>query len=501
MKFGLLLIGVILGAGITLVGLKKFPIIISNVSKIPAEIKNEKKPLYWVAPMDANYRKDKPGKSPMGMDLVPFYGNEGSGPDEGVGTVKISPTVVNNLGVRTDTVSLKSLHTTINTVGYVTYDEDNMIHIHPRVKGWIEKLYVKASGDPIKKGQALYEIYSPEMVNAQEELLLALQRKNIRLIKAAKKRLQSLQIPSLAIKNLEKSRKIKQTITFYSPQSGVVDNLKIREGYFVKPDTTLMSIGTLKQVWVNAEVFERQSSQIEVGVGVNMTLDYLPGKQWKGKIDYIYPTLDTKTRTIKVRLKFDNKNNLLKPGMFAQVVIQGKNNPETLVVPKEAVIRTGNSNRVVLALGEGSFKSVNVKVGHFNDTYAQILEGLKEGEKVVTSAQFLLDSESSKTSDFKRMSTSEDDKSMKNMEFKNKDTKSREWAKATVVKIMTEDNALKVNHSAIPNWKWPKMTMNFEVSKNIDFSQFKKEMVMDIEITKTKNNRYIISDVKMSTKH
>lgn len=498
MKFGSLLIGAILGGGITFVGLNYLPTKTSNQSTTNNTKSVEKKPLYWVAPMDANYRRDKPGKSPMGMDLIPFYGNDGGGPDEGPGTIMISPSVVNNLGVRTNLVENKSLHSQINTVGYVNYDEDHLIHIHPRVKGWVEKLYVKASGDPVKKGQPLYEIYSPEMVNAQEELLLALDRKNSRLIKAAKNRLASLQVPASAVRTLEKTRKVKQTVTFYSPKSGVIDNLKIRQGFFVKPGTTMMTIGTLKQVWVNAEVFERQASQIANGVPVDMTLDYLPAHEWKGTVDYIYPTLDIKTRTIKVRLKFENKDELLKPGMFAQVIIHGKDSKKTLVVPKEAVIRTGNSNRVVLALGEGSFKSVNVKVGQFNEKYAEILSGVKEGERIVTSAQFLLDSESSKTSDFKRMAAREDDNTpMANMESQDKDTQPKEWAKATVVKIMAEDHAIKVTHSAIPNWKWPEMTMNFGIADNLDFSKFKKDMSMDIEITKTKNNRYIISDVRM----
>ena len=443
MKFGSLLMGAILGGGITFVGLNYLPTKTSSVSATNSTKSVEKKPLYWVAPMDANYRRDKPGKSPMGMDLIPFYGNEGGGPNEGPGTIMISPSVVNNLGVRTDLVSIQSLHSQINTVGYVNYDEAHLVHVHPRVKGWVEKLYVKASGDPVKKGQPLYEIYSPEMVNAQEELLLALDRKNSRLIKAAKNRLDSLQVPASAVRTLEKTRKVKQTITFYSPKSGVIDNLKIRQGFFVKPGTTIMSIGTLKQVWVNAEVFERQASQIAVGVRVDMSLDYLPGKEWSGTVDYIYPTLDTKTRTIKVRLKFDNKDELLKPGMFAQVIIHGQDNEKVLVVPKEAVIRTGNSNRVVLALGEGSFKSVNVKVGQFNEKYAEILTGVKEGERIVTSAQFLLDSESSKTSDFKRMAVLEGDTSMAKMESKDKDTQPKEWAQATVVKIMAEDNAIK----------------------------------------------------------
>lgn len=395
------ILGMIIGCIITVVSYSALTPIeneqVKNIKRV------EKKPIHWVAPMDANYRKDKPGKSPMGMDLVPVYDNRGKEENEGTGTIRISSEVINNLGVRTTVASYKLLHTQINTVGYVVYDEDKLVHIHPRVEGWIEKLYVKAIGDPIEKGQPLYEIYSPELVNAQEELLLALDRKNTRLISAAKNRLISLQLPKSAIAKLKKTNKVQQTITFYAPQKGVVENLNIREGFFVKPGSTLMSIGDLSEVWVEAEVFERQVGQVKIGTPVTMTLDYLPGKSWQGQVDYIYPTLDAKTRTVKVRVRFKNNNGEFKPNMFAQIIIHTTENKRALLIPKEALIRTGNQDRVVLALGEGRFKSVAVVVGRFDSKNVEILKGLSDGDKVVSSAQFLLDSESSKSSDFKRM--------------------------------------------------------------------------------------------------
>lgn len=363
---------------------------------------DEKKPLYWVAPMDPNYRRDQPGKSPMGMELVPVYE---TGDSVGAGVVRISPDVVNNLGVRLATAERRILHSHIKTVGYVQYNQDRLVHIHPRVEGWIEKLYVKAEGDPVVQNTPLYDIYSPALVNAQEELLLALERNNRRLIQAAEDRLQALQLPAASVDKLKRTRQVKQRITFFAPQSGVVDNLKIREGFYVSPGTTLMSIGSLDEVWVEAEIFERQAAAVKTGAAVTMTLDYLPGKSWQGRVDYIYPTLDAATRTLKVRLRFDNPSAALKPNMFAQVLIQsdGDEDKPALVVPREAVIRTGRQNRVVIALGEGRYQSVVVSVGKISDDYAQILDGLTEGDKVVSSAQFLLDSESSKQADFSRM--------------------------------------------------------------------------------------------------
>lgn len=446
----------------------------------------EQKPLYWVAPMDANYRKDKPGKSPMGMDLVPVYDDGGKGPDEGPGTIRVSPDVVNNLGVRTAEARSMKLQTEINTVGYVTYDEDKLVQIHPRVQGWIEKLYVKATGDPVKKGQPLYEIYSPELVNAQEELLLASDRQNSRLISAAQNRLAALQVPKSAIAKLIQTKIVQQNITFYAPQNGVVENLNIREGSFVKPGTTLMSIGDLSEVWVEAEVFERQAEQVKTNTPVTMTLDYLPGKSWEGKVDYIYPTLDAKTRTVKVRLRFSNEYGDFKPNMFAQIAIHTKADERTLLIPKEALIRTGTQDRVVLALGEGSFKSVAVRVGRFDGKSVEILEGLSEGEKIVSSAQFLLDSESSKSSDFKRMNHDATDK-VETMP-------STVWVNAQVQSMLAGDKMLTLTHEAIPEWEWPEMTMNFTAKKSVDFSQLNEGLKLRVEITKTSSGDYQVSN-------
>ncbi|WP_241238954.1 efflux RND transporter periplasmic adaptor subunit [Colwellia sp. Arc7-635] len=421
------------------------------------------------------------------MDLIPVYDDGGKGPDEGAGTIRISSDVVNNLGVRTSTATYKSLHTEIKTVGYVAYDEDRLVHIHPRVQGWIEKLHVTAIGDPVKKGQPLYEIYSPELVNAQEEFLLALDRNNNRLISAAKNRLLALQLPKSIIAELQKTKKVQQRITFYAPQNGVVENLKIREGFFVKPGSTLMSIGDLSEVWVEAEVFERQAGQVDTDTPVTMTLDYLPGKTWRGKVDYIYPTLDAKTRTVKVRLRFKNEDGEFKPNMFAQIVIHTIGDKSALLIPKEALIRTGNQDRVVLALGEGSFKSVAVRAGRYDSESVEILEGLSDGEKIVSSAQFLLDSESSKSSDFKRMN--HDDAESDEI------SPSSVWVPAQIESLMAEDQMLILRHEAIPEWDWPEMTMDFIATDSVDFSLLNRGLNLHVEITKTVNGDYQISNI------
>ncbi|GAB1259662.1 efflux RND transporter periplasmic adaptor subunit [Aurantivibrio plasticivorans] len=447
----------------------------NSSSETSSDAKQE--PLYWVAPMDPNYRRDKPGKSPMGMDLIPVYDKGAKANDEGPGTISISPDVINNLGVRTGLVERQPLHTEIVTVGYVKYDEDKLIHIHPRVSGWVEKLFVKAAGDPVQQGEPLYSLYSPELVNAQEELVLALNRKNSRLIQAAEDRLKALQIPAASIKALKQTLKIQQTVTFYAPQTGVVDNLNIREGFYVKPGTTMLSIGALDQVWVDAEIFERQAALVKAGDPVTMNLDYLPGKTWSGQVDYIYPTLDSKTRTVRLRLRFENPDFALKPNMFAQVAVHSDSAEQLLVIPREALIRTGSQDRVVLALGEGSYKSIAVKVGREDQSIAEIIEGVSEGDRVVTSAQFLLDSESSKTSDFKRMHHGEDQPSSV-------------WVAATIESVMPDHRMVTVKHEAIDAWGWPEMTMDFQVNPKVNFEALTPGTQLHMEITKLDNGQY-----------
>lgn len=452
------------------------------------EMDSNKEPIYWVAPMDSNYRRDKPGKSPMGMDLIPVYEDPKSNND--VGTVTISPDVVNNLGVRTTPVTQGRLDLTISTVGYVQYDEDRLVHIHPRVEGWIEKLHVKAAGDPVTEGEPLYALYSPTLVNAQEELLLAVKRNNPILIRAAMERLSALQVPQSDIRRLKKIGKVSQTITLKAPQSGVLDNLNVREGMFVKPGMRMMSIGQLEHIWVIGEVFERQAASVRVGDVVHMRLDYLPGREWSGRVNYIYPSLNTKTRTAQVRVHFDNTDSYLKPGMFAQMAIISKPSDEVLLIPSEALIRTGSQSRVVLAKGEGRFKSITVQVGRIGESQVEILSGLEAGERIVSSAQFLIDSESSKTSDFQRMNHDDD------QDKKNSDSV---WVAARVKSLMAEHRMVTLAHEAIEHWQWPAMEMDFTVDDSVDMSRLAGGMTIQVEIRR-QDNKYRISQVQLPDK-
>ncbi len=460
-SLSILFVGLLIGVGVGVSVSQFMPNFISGSVEPSAEDSTPKEPLYWVAPMDANYRRDQPGLSPMGMDLVPVYAEEQS--DSGPGTVTISPNIVNNLGVRTAVAVKHPLHSEIHTVGYVQYDQDQLLHIHPRVEGWIETLHVKAAGDPVKQGEPLYTLYSPQLVNAQEELVLALNRKNQNLVRAAEERLSALRLSQEFIDRLKRTKKVQQTVVFFTSRDGVVDNLNVREGFFVKPGTTLMSIGNLVEVWVEAEIFESQAALVELGQPVSMTLGYLPGKKWQGTVDYIYPTVDPKTRALRVRLRFRNQEEALKPNMFAQIVIHAQSVQEKLIVPASSVIRTGGQARLVLSLGEGRFKSVYVAIGQVTPDSVEIISGIQEGDRVVTSAQFLLDSESSISSDFKRMYHDENG-GLFDIPFAN--------VNGVVKSVDASARIVNIHRDAIPKWDRPAAAIDFVVSSEIDIHLF-----------------------------
>ncbi len=369
--------------------------------------KKNKKILYWRAPMDPTYISDKPGKSPMGMDLIPVYEGEektGSG-----STISIDPAVVQNIGVRVAEVEVKKLHREIRTVAHVDYDEETLYRVNIKFSGWIEKLFVDKTGQAVRKGQPMLEIYSPELVATQEEYLLAY--KNAQklsastepavihsaneLLEAARQRLRLWDIDQREIDELEKSGKVRRTLTLYSPQDGIVIEKKAEEGMRVMPGMDLFRIADLRKVWVYAHIYEYDLPWVKVGDEVKMELPYIPGKMIRGVVKYIYPYLDKKTRDVKVRIEVDNPNLELKPQMYVNVIFEREMPIATAVIPSEAVIRTGKRNLVFVALGGGKFEPREVTLGvQGEDNQYQVLAGLNGGEKVVVSAQFLLDSES-----------------------------------------------------------------------------------------------------------
>ena len=360
---------------------------------------DERKVQYWVAPMDPNFISDKPGKSPMGMDLVPVY--EGESGSSG-SMIIIDPTVVQNTGIMTTPVEIRGISKEIRTIGLVDYDETRYTHIHTKVKGWIERLYVDFTGQRVKKDQALLDIYSPELVSTQEEYLSSLSSLKARnlgsdaLLRSTRNRLINWDITTEQIEELERTGKVSKVMTLHSPFNGIVVEKMALEGMNVVEGMNLYAIADLSKVWVYADIYEFELPWLEEQLDAEMTLTYIPGKIFKGKVAYIYPYLDSKTRTIKVRLEFDNENGDLKPGMYANIVIKAAERKNSIVIPKESVIHSGERDIVFISLGDGKFEPREISLGVSGEGgYYEVITGLIGNEMVVTSGQFLLDSESS----------------------------------------------------------------------------------------------------------
>lgn len=370
--------------------------------------KGERKIKYWVAPMNPTYIRDQPGKSPMGMDLVPVYEDEAQAAEENPNAIRIDPTVVQNMGVRTAIVARRDLTRTLRTIGRITEDENRLAEINTKVGGWIERLFVAETGQQVKRGDPLLTLYAPDLVTTQREYLLALDNLRKvsaspfpevvegarRLLASTRERLELWDISDAQIDRLEQTAKVERTLTLYSPFDGVVLMRHVVEGTYAKPGEPLLKLADLSRVWVLADVYETELPWVREGTPAVMTLTYHPGQRYEGRLDYVYPTLDPKTRVVQVRLLFDNPQGDLKPGMYADVSLTPKVAAAVVVVPREAVIHSGRRDLAFVRLPDNRFESRTLTLGPEGDDGQQVLAGLAEGERVVTSAQFLLDSES-----------------------------------------------------------------------------------------------------------
>jgi len=354
--------------------------------------------LYWRAPMNPTEIYDKPGKSAMGMDLVPVYEDEMTGQE----AVKIDPVIQQNMGIRLGKVTKGPLIHTLRTYGIITPDETLTAQINLKTSGWIEKLYVDFTGKYVKKGEPLFDIYSPELVAAQEEYLVAFRTLGQArvgggksMLDSSQRRLRYFDVPESEIEALEKSQKVKKTVMIRSPVSGFVIRRNAEEGTYIKAGTMVFQIADLSRVWVDAHIYEYELSMIEKGQQAEMTLPYLPDKTFPGTVAFVYPYLQPKTRDLTLRLVFQNPDMELKPEMYADIRIKTVLKGNGLMIPSEAVIRTGLRNVVFISAGNGKFIPKDVILGPLlNNDRIQVLAGLTEGEPVVISGQFLLDSES-----------------------------------------------------------------------------------------------------------
>ncbi|KFI22823.1 efflux RND transporter periplasmic adaptor subunit [Nitrosococcus oceani] len=374
----------------------------------PTSETSAKAPLFYRHPMNPEITSPVPAKDEMGMDYVPVYQDTEATDQAPAGMVKIDPVIVQNIGVRTASAERRTLTRMIRAVGRVDYDEGFLARLHPKTEGWVEKLFVDKTGAKVQKDEQLLSLYSPQLVATQQEYLLALrnletlkaspypdiQRGAEELVQSTRERLQLLDVPEHQIRELEQTEKIYKNLHIHSPFHGVVVNIGVREGQYVTPQTELYTLADLCQVWVYVDIYEYELPWVKVGDKAEMRVVAVPGRVFHGTVAYIYPYLEEQTRTARLRLEFDNSDLALKPEMFANVTIHASRQVEAVVVPEAAIVRSGAREQVFVVRGPGEFEPREVKVGISAEGFTEILAGLETGEKVVTSSQFLIDSES-----------------------------------------------------------------------------------------------------------
>lgn len=440
----------------------------------------------------------------MGMDLIPVYEDEaGDGAQEP--SLKIDPAVVNNIGVKTRQVAREDMARRIETVGAVVIDEEARSDIHVRAEGWIEKLHVEAVGEKVEEGEVLFEFYAPSLVAAQSEFIQALKIGRPMLLDAATERLTSLGMSLDQIAELRRTRKAMRNVAVKAPQSGVVAMLNAREGMYLRPSDMGLRLADLSNVWIIADVFDTEAAWVSAGDRAVMTLPAFPGERWEGRVDYVYPTAEMKTRTVQARLRFPNPGDRLRPNMFANVTIEAKPKENVLTVAQSAVIRSSKGDRVILALGEGRFRPAEVRTGMESGGKVEVLAGLEEGERVVIESQFLIDSEASLDSGLLRLAPSRNmetgampagEDSMESMDMSHQNMSDDAGAGSTtgmgtehdgdtapsaaaveargrVVAMDMDARSVTIDHDPVPQIGWPSKVTAFKAPSGISIMSVK----------------------------
>ncbi|MFU8778099.1 MAG: efflux RND transporter periplasmic adaptor subunit [Roseovarius sp.] len=432
--------------------------------------------------MDANYRRDGPGKSPMGMDLVPVYaGQEPSGdPAE----VQLSASEINAIGVRTAIARVEAVSERIDTVGYVAYDDHLTSHVHTRVEGWVETLNVRAVGDQVVEGDVLFEMFSPAIGSSSADFIRAIEAGDQRIVELARSNLRSQGVSDRQIDEIASSGSLARNLRVYAPRDGVVISLEAADGMFLQPNTRALSLTDLSSVWLIADVFERDIGRLSENMMAVAEFDHLPDRRFEGRIDYIFPELDARTRTLPVRLRFDNSEGLFKPNMFAAVALVPQKTRESVTVPSEAIIRTGRAERVILRTGEGTFKPRLITTG-LRDAFGEggrteVLQGLAPGEEIVASAQFLIDSESALSAGLVRMAPTDEIPA---------------HGQGALVAIDPETRMATINHNALESLDWPAMTSQFPLRADIVIDRFNPDQKVAFQVARGVDGRLSLTEL------
>jgi RND family efflux transporter MFP subunit len=449
-----------------------------------------KKLLYYRNPMGLPDTSPVPKKDSMGMDYLPVY--EGEDQDDG-GSVKISTAKVQKLGVRTEAAALRDLSRPIRAVGRVEVDERRVFAVAPKFEGWIERLHVNTTGQPVGRGQPLFEVYSPELVSAQREYQVAARgvaslanagpeaQASIRQVaEAALSRLRNWDISAEQIERLKAGGEPTRTLTYRSPVAGVILEKKALQGMRFMPGEALYQIADVSGVWVLADVFERDLAAVKIGQAVEVGIDAYPDKTFSGKVSYLYPTLNAQTRTVPVRIELPNPRGELRPAMYAHVQLKVGAGRTAVAVPVSAIIDSGTAQRVLVQIGEGRFEPREVKLGLRGDDYVEVKEGVKEGELVVVAANFLIDSESNLKAALGGM--------------KEKPAVSHQ-AVGTLDSIESNGSVM-VTHEPVASLNWPKMTMEFVPANGGLIDQLKPGAPIAFEFVERKPGEWVITRIE-----
>ena len=480
-------------------------------SAMPAAEAGKKAPklLYYRNPMGLPDTSPTPKKDPMGMDYIAVFeggedGDAGAAKAPGSdGQIRISTEKVQKLGVRVEPVARRLLEKTVRAAGRIEADERRLATIAPKFEGYVERLHVNVTGQPVSKGQPLFEVYSPELVSAQREYALASQgvqsfkdaspeaQSSMRqLAEASLLRLRNWDISEEQVKALARSGESKRSLTFRSPVNGIVTEKKALPGMRFMPGEVLYQIADLSAVWVVADVFEQDIGLVKAGAKARVRIDAYPDKLFEGRITYVYPTLKTETRTVPVRIELANPGGLLKPGMYAQLELPVGGKGKVLTVPDSAVIDSGTRRIVLVQLKEGRFEPREVKLGARSDSYIEVLEGVKEGEQVVIAANFLIDAESNLQAAVGGFGGTPAAAPAA------KPANAGHQAEGSVDSVDAKAGTVSLNHGPVATLKWPSMTMEFKLSNESLLKGLKPGQPVAFEFVERQPGEWVITSIK-----
>ena len=472
----------------------------SATTAAPEAAKPARKLLYYRNPMGLPDTSPSPKKDPMGMDYIPVYEGEADDAPAAPGALRIGTEKIQKLGVRTEKAELRSLDILIRASGRVEADEQRTYAIAPKFEGYVERLHVNTTGQAVSKGQPLFEVYSPELVSAQREYAIAAQGVDAlkdagsealggmkQLAESSLARLRNWDISDEQIRALTKSGAAKHTLSFRSPVSGIVTEKKALQGMRFMPGETLYQVTDLSRVWVVADIFEQDMARLRNGSAAQVRIDAYPDKLFEGRIAYVYPTLNTETRTVPVRIELANPGLLLKPAMFARVEIPVGDKRQTVTVPTSAVIDSGTRRVVLVSRGEGRFEPREVKLGSRGENRVEVIDGVKAGEEVVVAANFLIDAESNLKAALGGFSSPDPMPAAKSAGHR---------AEGTVDSLDLQAGTVMLEHGPVASLKWPAMTMEFKLANPALQAALKPGAKVTVEFVERQPGEWVITAVK-----